>query len=67
VQTTDGKAVETKGNPNKPAPPLKIKPGETAEATFSLQDNYSFWDRLTKYKITYDGPALKTGPVQVWF
>lgn len=67
VQTADGKPVETKGSADKPAPPLKIKPGETAEAVFSLQNNYSFWDRLTKYKITYEGPDLKTGPVQVWF
>ena len=67
VQTNDGKAVEARPNSGKSVAPLKIKPGETAEAVFSLQNNYSFWDRLTKYKIAYDGPGLKTAPVQVWF
>jgi|GEM_PF-4462105 len=67
VQTTDGKPVEAKKNSGKSIPTVKVKPGATEEVTFSLQDNYSFWDRLTKYKIFYEGPDLKTEAVQVWF
>lgn len=66
VEMLDGKAMPFRGA----APavePVKIKPGESVETAFSLQDNYPFWDRRTKYKITYDSPALKTNTVQVWF
>lgn len=67
VVTLDNKPVETKANSGKPSEVVRVKPGETVETTFALQDNYSFWDRLTRYKVWYEGPNLKTEPVQVWF
>lgn len=66
VETIDGKAMAFKGSRTPPAP-LVLKPGESVETAFSLQDNYAFWDRRTKYKIWFESPELKSNVVQVWF
>lgn len=67
VETADNKAMPLKAGNLKATEPVTIKPGETAELTFNLQDNYPFWDRLTKYRIWYEGSGLKTNVVQVWY
>jgi len=66
VETTDGKAMSYKGS-RASGPPVTLKAGEAQEFAFSLQDNYSFWDRRTKYKIWFESPELKSNVVQVWF
>jgi hypothetical protein len=66
VETADGKAMPFKGA-SAPGESLHLKPGESTEAAFNLQDNYPFWDRRTKYKIWYEAPDLKSNVVQVWF
>lgn len=66
VQMADGKPMTFRGS-GVAGEVLTVKPGQTVEAAFSLQDSYPFWDRRTKYKIWYEAPGLKTNTVQVWF
>jgi len=67
VETLDSKPMEAKALGAKPGGAVRLKPGESVETAFSLHENYSFWDRLTRYKIWYDGPEVKSNVVQVWF
>jgi hypothetical protein len=69
VETTDGKAMEPK-NPHAKSEgrvPITLKPAESVELSFNLNDDYNFWDRLTKYRIWYEGSGLKSNVVQTWF
>jgi hypothetical protein len=69
VETLDNKPMPFKSAvaQGEKAPAVVVKPGQTIEQEFSLQNNFPFWDRLTKYKIKYDSPELESNEVQVWF
>ncbi len=67
VQTIKDEPMALKNSKGEVIPTVHLKPGEAKEIAFSLQDNYSFWDRLTKYKIWYEGDGLKSNVAQVWF
>ena len=67
VQTIKDEPMALKNPKGELMAAVHLKPGETKEIAFSLQDNYPFWDRLTKYKIWYEGDGLKSNVAQVWF
>lgn len=63
----NGHPLALKGGPTERVAPVKIPPHQSVETALNLESAFPFKDRLTKYKIRFESPQVRSNDVHVWY
>lgn len=67
IEMADGQTLVYRGDVLAKSEPLRLKPGQSVETTYNLQQAFPFKDRLTRYKIRFENPQIRSNDTQVWY